>query len=121
METCSVVAESRSVADFLHGPIAVVGRGFPALLIEAAGPTLRDMRALAERLTELGARVVVLTDRGEGGGAAEIVVRVRTGLPELLTPIPFAVAGQLLALRMAISLGLDPARPHGLHKVTVTR
>jgi len=121
METCSVVAESRSVADFLHGPIAVVGPGFPVLLIEAAGPTLGDMRALAGRLTELGAGVVTLTDRARGGGEADTVVRVLTGLPEMLTPIPFAVAGQLLALRMALRLGLDPDRPRGLRKVTVTR
>ena len=121
METCSVVAESRSVADFLHGPIAVVGPGFPVLLIEAAGPTLGDMRALAGRLTELGAGVVTLTDGARGGGEADTVVRVLTGLPEMLTPIPFAVAGQLLALRMALRLGLDPDRPRGLRKVTVTR
>jgi len=121
METCSVVAESRSVADFLHGPIAVVGPGFPVLLIEAAGPTLADMRALARRLTELGARVVTLTDGAGGGGQTHTVIRVRTGLPEMLTPIPFAVAGQLLALRMALRLGVDPARPRGLRKVTVTR
>ena len=121
METCSVVAESRSVADFLHGPIAVVGPGFPALLIEAAGPTQRDMRTLAGHLTKLGARVAVLTDRGTGGESAEALVRVPTGLPEELTPLPFAVAGQLLALRMAWRLGVDPARPRGLRKVTVTR
>ncbi len=121
METCSVVAESRSVADFLHGPIAMVRPGFPALLIEAAGPTLGDMRALAGRLTALGARVVVLTDGDGRAGEAEEVVRLRTGLPEVLTPIPFAVAGQLLALGMAVRLGVDPARPRGLRKVTVTR
>jgi len=121
METCSVVAESRSVADFLHGPIAMVRPGFPALLIEAAGPTLGDMRALAGRLTALGARVVVLTDGDGRASEAEEVVRLRTGLPEVLTPIPFAVAGQLLALGMAVRLGVDPARPRGLRKVTVTR
>ena len=121
METCSVVAESRSVADFLHGPIAVVGPGFPVLLIAAAGPTLGDMRALAGRLTEVGARVVMLTDGSGGGSNAQTVVRVRTGSPEVLTPIPFAVAGQLLALRMAVGLGLDPAQPRGLRKVTITR
>src|SRR5262252_6828046 len=32
METCYVVAERFSSADFLHGPIAMVGRDFPAFL-----------------------------------------------------------------------------------------
>lgn len=121
METCGVVAESRSVADFRHGPIAVVGPDFPALLVEATGPTLPDMRALAERLDRQGARLVVLTDRSTGPRTALQVVRLRTGLPEALTPMPFAVAGQLLALHMASRLGHDPDQPRGLRKVTITR
>lgn len=121
METCYVVAESRSVADFLHGPIAVVERGFPALLLEAGGPTLRDMRDLAGRLAGLGARLVAITDQADGPAGAEAVIRLEAGLPEPLTPIPFTVAGQLLALRMALRRGLDPDRPRGLRKVTVTR
>jgi glucosamine 6-phosphate synthetase-like amidotransferase/phosphosugar isomerase protein len=99
----------------------VIGPGFQALLIEAAGPAQRGMRILAGQLTELGARVALLTDRGTGGRSAEAVIRVRTGLPEELTPLPFAVAGRLLALGMAGDLGVDPARPRGLRKVTVTR
>ncbi|HEX4213583.1 MAG TPA: glucosamine--fructose-6-phosphate aminotransferase, partial [Candidatus Dormibacteraeota bacterium] len=45
---------------------------------------------------------------------------LNTGLPESLTPLPFAVAGQLLALRLALARGLDPDRPRGLRKVTIT-
>lgn len=119
METCYVVAESHSVADFLHGPIAMVEPAFPVLLIEASGPTLGGMRALARRLVGLRARLALLTDRDDG--VAEVVVRLRAGLPEELTPVPFAVAGQLLALSMALYLGHDPDRPRGLRKITVTR
>jgi glucosamine--fructose-6-phosphate aminotransferase (isomerizing) len=122
METCAVLAESRSVADFMHGPIAVVGPGFPVLLIEASGPTLNEMEALRGRLVAGGARTVVLTDIAEvPAHEAELVVRLACGLPEALTPIPFAVAGQLLALAMCDRLGLDPDRPPGLQKVTITR
>lgn len=121
METCYVVAESRSVADFLHGPIAVVEAGFPALLLEAGGPTLGDMRGLAARLAGLGARLVAITDQPSGPPGAEAVIRLTTGLPEPLTPIPFTVAGQILALRTAVRRGLDPDRPRGLRKITVTR
>ena len=41
METCYVVAERFSGADFLHGPIAMVDRGFPAFLFAPPGPMLR--------------------------------------------------------------------------------
>jgi glucosamine 6-phosphate synthetase-like amidotransferase/phosphosugar isomerase protein len=41
-------------------------------------------------------------------------------LPEELTPLPFAIAGQLLAARVAAARGLDIDKPRGLRKVTET-
>lgn len=118
METSYVVAEARSVADFLHGPIAAVEAGFPILIVEAAGPARRQLRSFGKRVLAAGARVVSISD--QPGGAAGTVVAVRTGLPELLTPLPFAVAGQLLAYRMAARLGIDSDHPRQLRKVTET-
>src|SRR5204862_4543464 len=39
METCYVVAERFSSADFLHGPIAMVERSFPSFLFAPPGKT----------------------------------------------------------------------------------
>lgn len=108
-ETSYSVAEAQSVADFMHGPIAAVESGFPVLLIEANGPNLRQMRALGRDLCDRGARLLRLTDRTDGRDP--LAVAVTTGLPESLTPLPFAVAGQLLALRRTLDKGLDPDRP----------
>ncbi|MFZ0216775.1 MAG: SIS domain-containing protein, partial [Candidatus Dormiibacterota bacterium] len=118
METSYSVAEARSVADFLHGPLAIVEPGFAILLLEAAGPTRRQMRALARQLGELGARVVTISDRPVAGPLA---LTLRTGLPEALTPLPYAIVGQRLALQLARDRGADPDRPRSLHKVTSTR
>lgn len=116
-ETCYSVAEAQSIADFLHGPIAVVEPDFPVLLMEAAGPALEQMRELRHRLSQLGARVARITDVAS---ADELAVPVLTDLPESLTPLPFTVAGQLLALGLALARGLDPDQPRGLKKVTIT-
>ncbi|MGH7910393.1 MAG: SIS domain-containing protein [Candidatus Dormibacteraceae bacterium] len=118
METSYAVAEARSIADFQHGPLAIVEPGFPVLLLESGGPTLRQMRALGEQLAGLGARTVQITDRRVSG---PLIWALRLGLPESLTPLPFAVAGQLLALEIARRRGFDPDRPRSLHKVTITR
>jgi hypothetical protein len=101
-----------------RSPIAAVESGFPVLLIEANGPTLRQMRAPGRDLCDRGARLLRLTDRTDGRDP--LAVAVTTGLPESLTPLPFAVAGQLLALRRTLDKGLDPDRPRGLQKVTET-
>jgi len=116
-ETSYLLAEARSVADFMHGPIAAVDPELPVLLLEAAGPTLPDMRRLGRRLDAEGACVLRIGDRLRAGRRS---LRVVTGLPEPLTPIPFAIAGQLFAQALAARRGLDPDRPRGLLKVTET-
>ena len=40
---------------------------------------------------------------------------------EPFAPIVVLVLGQLLAVELALAVGLDPARPRGLRKVTSTR
>ncbi|HZV50685.1 MAG TPA: SIS domain-containing protein [Candidatus Dormibacteraeota bacterium] len=117
-ETSYSVAEARSTADFLHGPVAAIEPGFPVLLLEASGPTLRHLQNLRRRLQVAGATVVRITDRPRGD---RLTLTVRSELPESLTPLPFAVAGQLLALELAAAHGLDPDRPRRLRKVTITR
>ncbi|HMY73169.1 MAG TPA: SIS domain-containing protein, partial [Blastocatellia bacterium] len=50
METCYVVAERFSGADFLHGPIAMVDSGFPVFLFAPPGPTLNGTKDLLAKL-----------------------------------------------------------------------
>jgi glucosamine--fructose-6-phosphate aminotransferase (isomerizing) len=119
-EASYIMAEAQSVADFMHGPVAVVGPGFPILLLLAHGPTERAMVQVARALARLGARVLILADRRAAIPGTRAVT-IRTGLPEALTPLPFAVAGQLLAFHLARQRLLDPDRPRGLRKVTITR
>jgi glutamine---fructose-6-phosphate transaminase (isomerizing) len=116
MEAAYLVAEARSVADFLHGPIAIVEAGFPVLLLDAAGPAAGEMASLAAELRSRAARVLTI-----GDAAAPPDLRVATGLPEALTPLPFAVAGQLLTAGLAAARSIDPDRPRGLRKVTISR
>lgn len=118
METSYAVAEARSIADFQHGPLAIVEPGFPVLLVEAGGPALAQMVELGDQLRGLGARVAQITDQPEKG---PLVWSLQLGLPEPLTPLPFAVAGQLLALAIARRRGSDPDQPRSLRKVTITR
>ncbi len=121
MEAAYLVAEARSVADFLHGPIAIIEPGFPVLLLDAAGPASPEMRSLAVEVSRRRARVITISDGGEPAVPGAVEVRLASGLPEALTPLPLAVAGQLLTAWLAAARGLDPDRPRGLRKVTSTR
>ena len=119
-ETSYVLAQAQSVADFLHGPVSVAEAGLPVLVIDSEGPAQADSEAAASLLRDRGARVLQLTDRAEPWPEVEAAIRLPTGLPEPLTPIPFAIAGQLIAYHLACARGLDPDHPRQLRKVTRT-
>jgi fructoselysine-6-P-deglycase FrlB-like protein len=119
-ETCYLTAVGLSYADLVHGPIAIVDAGTPALLVAAAdGPMLPDMTALARRIAETGADVY-----GIGGDPAFAdacrAALAGPSLPEHLAPFALIVPGQLLAEAVARAKGIDPDAPRGLRKVTQT-
>jgi len=122
METCQVVAERFSSADFLHGPIAMVGLAFPVFLFAPAGPTWPSLKQMLEKLRSRGAETLAITDRSnpEAPPLAERAIVVPARLPELYSPIPYIIPAQLLAALLAEGKGLDPDRPRGLKKVTRT-
>jgi glucosamine--fructose-6-phosphate aminotransferase (isomerizing) len=119
-ETSYILARAWSVADFEHGPIAVVDEGFPVLFVGGGGPVAADLGRTARRLEGYGSRVIGIFDGKAGEFDREGVVGIDSGLPEELTPLTLAVLGQLLAHRVALARGIDPDRPRSLSKVTRT-
>ena len=67
METCYVVTERFSSADFLHGPIAMVEPSFPVFLFAPTGVTSPSMRSMLAKLRKLKAETVVITDAANRG------------------------------------------------------
>src|SRR5947199_2999004 len=76
METCYVVAERFSSADFLHGPLAVVERHFPIFAFAPPGVTLAGVRELLARLKELRADTLAFTSDDEAARLATRAVRL---------------------------------------------
>jgi glucosamine--fructose-6-phosphate aminotransferase (isomerizing) len=119
-EMSYVLARAWSVADFEHGPIAVVEPSLPVVLVDGRGQVSADMESIGRRLSDQGCRVVRLLDGAGDHGPADATVSLDSGLPEELTPLTLAVLGQLLAHRVALARGTDPDRPRALDKVTRT-
>src|SRR5579871_3608587 len=93
METCYVVAERFSSADFLHGPIALVEPNFPVFLFAPSGVTWPSIGEMIDKLSGLKAETVVITDRGnrEAPGKATRTISLPRNLDEVFTPIPYIV------------------------------
>jgi glucosamine--fructose-6-phosphate aminotransferase (isomerizing) len=119
-ELTQIVAEPYSSADFLHGPIAMVHRGFPVIVIAPSGSVLDDMRALIARLAERRAELLLIADDEALLGQAHLPMPLPPGLPEWLSPLVAVLPGQVFSLALARARGLDPDQPEGLTKVTET-
>ncbi len=122
METCYIVTERFSSADFLHGPIAMVEPSFPVFLFAPSGVTASSMRSMLAKLRKLKAETIVITDAGNSGIEKNATRCIQLGrkLDELYTPIPYIVPAQIFAACLASEKGLDPDRPRTLTKITRT-
>ena len=94
------------MADFEHGPIAIMEAGLPVVIVDGGGMVSSDLESIRSRLEPKGCPLLHLRDI--------------SGLPEELTPITLAVLGQLLAHHVAVARGYDPDRPRTIQKVTRT-
>ncbi len=119
-ETNYLVAEPYSVADLLHGPVAMIGEGFPVLLVAPSGKTHVDVPQVLETVAKRRARLIAISDDEAVLSKAELGLRLPAGMPEWVSPIAAVVAGQLFAGALAEANGLDPDQPRGLSKVTLT-
>jgi glucosamine--fructose-6-phosphate aminotransferase (isomerizing) len=113
--------EAFSSADLLHGPIAAVKRGRPAIVIAPSGRTLGSMRGAIEKIRERGAELIAISDDTEFLGSAQTAFPLVPDLPEWLSPLLTVVPGQVAAVQLAKLRGADIDSPLGLTKITRTR
>lgn len=111
-ETCGLHAEAYSAAEVKHGPMALVGPGFPVLCFAQPDETEAGTLALAEEFRARGAQVWVSSAHGD----LELVAAPHAACAPLLTIQSFYRAINELALRR----GHDPDVPPHLNKVTET-
>jgi glucosamine--fructose-6-phosphate aminotransferase (isomerizing) len=120
-ELAYVLADVYSTADFQHGPIAIIERGFPVLALAPDGAVFADQMALLRRLRdEYGADLLVLSDRDEALALAPTALRLPAGVPEWLMPIVSIVPAQLYCYHLTRHKGYDTEQPRTLRKVTRT-
>lgn len=114
-ETSALHAEAYSAAEVLHGPSALVERGFPVLGLIFDDPARDGFRDTAARLAGQGADVFV-TDSVAGTTALPRTAPLHPLLDPLLSVVSFYVFIEALARRR----GLQPDTPRHLRKVTET-
>lgn len=121
-ELTYVEAEPYSSADFQHGPVAMVARGFPVLAIAPTGKVLASMLDLLTHLRkDLLAELVVISNAPQALAGAQIPFQLPASIPEWLSPLVSIVPAQLFSYHLTVAKGYDPDQPRTIQKVTETR
>jgi glucosamine--fructose-6-phosphate aminotransferase (isomerizing) len=119
-ETTYIGAKGFSGADFVHGPLAMVEPGMPAFVIAPPGRGSASMTNLMDRLAAEKADTLVVSSEPIFGEGTHKYIPVPLEVPEVLSPIPYIIVGQLFAYHLATAKGNNPDAPRGLTKVTST-
>jgi glucosamine--fructose-6-phosphate aminotransferase (isomerizing) len=120
-ELTYTIAEPYSSADFMHGPLALIEHGFPAIVIAPNGVVLPEMQEFIQTLKQRQAEVIAISDDLATLALARQPLQLPRTVPEWLSPLVSIIPGQLFALHLAKVRDFDPDHPRGLRKVTETR
>jgi glutamine---fructose-6-phosphate transaminase (isomerizing) len=115
-ETCQVHAENYSSAEVMHGPVSIVGEGFPVLAFAAADAAEEAVAGVADAMAGKGARVFATTNKVR---AASVLPAVRTD-HWLTDPLALIVSFYAMVEKVAVARGINPDAPRHLRKVTET-
>lgn len=122
MEIAYVPSIAFPAGESKHGPISLIESGFPVVFICPKDDTHRTLIGNIMEMKARGASIISIIEEGdeEIKDLADDYVEVPKGVPEVLSPIPYAVPLQLLAYHMSLERGHDPDMPRNLAKsVTV--
>lgn len=119
-EMTYTIVEPYSPADFLHGPLAMIEKGFPVIVIATTGLMAAEMADFARTICERQAEVIAISDTAELLGVARVGLAMPATVPEWLAPISAIIPGQMLAMHLANARDYDIDTPRGIQKVTET-
>jgi glutamine---fructose-6-phosphate transaminase (isomerizing) len=121
-ELSYVAAEPYSSADFLHGPIAIVERGFPVMAVVPTGEVFDSLLKLLIYLrNDLLAELVVISNEERALALAQSPILIPREIPEWLSPIVDIIPAQLFSFHLTHAKGYDTEKPRSIRKVTETR
>lgn len=115
-ETCGLHAEAFSAAEVRHGPMAIVGAGFPVLAFATSDAAGDSVREAAAEFAGREAHMCLADARGGGNGNLPAL----PGHPAI-EPILMVQSFYHMANALSLARGHDPDRPLYLKKVTETR
>lgn len=122
MEIAYVPSIAFPAGESKHGPISLIEPGFPVVFICPKDGSHKTLIGNIMEMKARGASIISVVEENdeEIKALSDDYVCVPCEIPEVLSPIPFAVPLQMLAYFMALERGYNPDMPRNLAKsVTV--
>lgn len=120
-ELTYIIAEPYSSADFAHGPIAMVERGYPVFAVAPKGRVFNSMLDMLKRLRgDISAELVVISNDKKALALAQVPLQIPPAVPEWLSPLVCILPAQLFAYHLTRAKGYNTERPRSIRKVTET-
>ena len=121
-EVSYIHAEGYAAGELKHGPIALVDKDLPVVVIAPADTNFEKTMSNMQEVIARDGRLILITDQRGASlappGPWEVIAL--PDMPALAAPLVFAVPLQLLAYHTAIALKTDVDQPRNLAKsVTV--
>ena len=114
-ETCGLHAEAFSAAEVKHGPMALVGRGFPVLMLSQNDESRAGIERLAADFVTRGADVMIAGPR-----VMDSICLPTLSAHAVIEPLLMVQSFYRMIALLAPARGFDPDRPPHLNKVTET-
>jgi len=120
-EISYIHAEGYAAGELKHGPIALVDKEVPVILLAPSGRLFGKALSNLEEVAARGGKVVLISDAEGIERAGSRVWRsiVVPSLPEMFAPILHALPVQMLAYHVAVEKGTDIDQPRNLAKSVV--
>jgi len=115
-ETCALHAEAFSAAEVKHGPMALVRKGFPVMMLAQHDEAHGSIEALATDFAGRGADVML----AGATSTATVLALPALAAHAVIEPILLIQSFYRLANALALARGCDPDSPPHLRKVTET-
>lgn len=115
-ETSGIHAEAFSMAEVVHGPMALVKTGFPLLIFPPLDEAAIGLEAVIEKFLGRDAKIAVAGRQFDGAARLDLPL----GLHSVTAPIAMIQSFYAMVNAMSVERGYDPDHPPMLQKVTET-
>jgi glucosamine--fructose-6-phosphate aminotransferase (isomerizing) len=121
-EISYIHAEGYAAGELKHGPIALIDETMPVVVIAPHDRIFEKSVSNMQEVAARGGRIILITDE-KGAKACGLKTEhtiILPTMPDLITPLVYALPVQMLAYHTAVLMGTDVDQPRNLAKsVTV--